>query len=180
MCGRVVQVTGPLQVAVLGGLEVPDTRFANVPPRYNAAPSQELWAIRQNHDTGECSLDSLGWGLVPYWSKAKPKPPPINAKSESVAKLPMFRDAYRRRRCIMPVDLFFEWKAIKGAKAKQPYAIGMTDGSAFGLAVLWENWRDRQRRVDQNLCDRHDGRQRAGGRDPRPHAGHPPARGRKK
>ena len=54
----------------------------------------------------------------------------------------MFRDAYRRRRCIMPVDLFFEWKAIKGAKAKQPYAIGMRDGSAFGLAGLWENWKD--------------------------------------
>src|SRR4051794_38354240 len=54
----------------------------------------------------------------------------------------MFRDAYRRRRCIMPVDLFFEWKAIKGARAKQPYAIGMKDGSAFGLAGLWENWKD--------------------------------------
>src|SRR6478672_1373077 len=90
MCGRVVQVTGPLQVAVLGGLEVPDTRFANVPPRYNAAPSQELWAIRQNHDTGERSLDLLRWGLVPYWSKAKPKPPPINAKSETVPRCPCF------------------------------------------------------------------------------------------
>src|SRR3954447_847688 len=117
MCGRVVQVTGPLQVAVLCGLDVPDTRFANVPPRYNAAPSQELWAIRQNHETSERSLD-----LVPYWSKAKPKPPPINAKSETVQKVTMFWDAYRRRRCIMPVDLFFEWKAIKGARAKQPYA----------------------------------------------------------
>ena len=121
---------------------MPDTRFANVPPRYNAAPSQELWAIRQNHDTGERSLDLLRRGLIPYWSKARPKPPPINAKSETVQKLPMFRDAYRRRRCIMRVDLFFEWKAIRGAKAKQPYAIGMKDGSAFGLAGLWENWKD--------------------------------------
>ena len=62
MCGRIVQVTGPLQVAILCGLDVPDTRFANVPHRYNAAPSQELWAIRQNHDTGERSLDLLRWG----------------------------------------------------------------------------------------------------------------------
>jgi putative SOS response-associated peptidase YedK len=54
----------------------------------------------------------------------------------------MFRDAYTRRRCIMPVDLFFEWKAIKGEKVKQPYAIGMKDGSPFGLAGLWENWKD--------------------------------------
>ena len=80
--------------------------------------------------------------MVPYWCKAKPKPPPINAKSETVHKLPMFRDAYRRRRCIMPVDLFFEWKAIRGARVKQPYAIGMKDGSGFGLAGLWENWKD--------------------------------------
>ena len=54
----------------------------------------------------------------------------------------MFRDAYRRRRCIMPVDLFFEWKAIKGERAKQRYAIGMKDGSGFGLAGIWENWQD--------------------------------------
>jgi|1186.fasta_scaffold495885_1 putative SOS response-associated peptidase YedK len=142
MCGRVVQARGPLQVAIVCGLDVPDTRFANVPPRYNAAPSQELWAIRQNNDTGQRSLDLLKWGLIPYWSKQKPKPPPINAKAETVHKLPMFRDAYKRRRCIMPVDLFFEWKAIKGERAKQPYAIGMKDGSTFGLAGVWENWND--------------------------------------
>ena len=142
MCGRVVQAKGPLQVAIQCGLEVPDTRFANVPPRYNAAPSQELRAIRQNNDTGQRSLDLLTWGLTPHWSKQKPKPPPINAKAETVHKLPMFRDAYAKRRCLMPIDLFFEWKAIKGERAKQPYAIGMKDGSAFGLAGIWENWKD--------------------------------------
>ena len=105
MCGRVVQARGPLQVAIVCGLDVPDTRFANVPPRYNAAPSQELWAIRQNNDTGQRSLDLLTWGLILHWSKEKPKPPPINAKAETVHKLPMFRDAYAKRRCIMPIDL---------------------------------------------------------------------------
>ena len=64
---------------------------------------------------------------------------PINAKCETVRTLPTFRDAYRRRRCILPVDGFFEWKAIKGQKAKQPYAIAMKDGSPFGLGGLWEN-----------------------------------------
>ena len=59
-----------------------------------------------------------------------------------MAKLPTFRDAYRQRRCIVPVDGFFEWKAIKGQKAKQPYAIAMKDGSPFGLGGLWENWKD--------------------------------------
>jgi putative SOS response-associated peptidase YedK len=58
-----------------------------------------------------------------------------------VWNLPTFREAYRKRRCIVPVDGFFEWKAIKGARAKQPYAIAMKDGSPFGIAGLWENWR---------------------------------------
>jgi SOS response associated peptidase (SRAP) len=56
--------------------------------------------------------------------------------------LPTFREAYRKRRCIVPVDGFFEWKAIKGQKAKQPYAIAMKDGTPFGIAGIWENWKD--------------------------------------
>jgi putative SOS response-associated peptidase YedK len=59
-----------------------------------------------------------------------------------VRDLPTFRDAYRRRRCIVPVDGFFEWKAIKGQKAKQPYAIAMKDGAPFGIAGIWENWKE--------------------------------------
>jgi putative SOS response-associated peptidase YedK len=67
---------------------------------------------------------------------------PINAKCETVGTLPTFRDAYRLRRCILPVDGFYEWKAIKGQRAKQPYAIAMKDGAPFGIAGLWENWKD--------------------------------------
>jgi putative SOS response-associated peptidase YedK len=59
-----------------------------------------------------------------------------------VARLPMFREAYARRRGILPVDGFFEWKAIKGLKAKQPFAIAMRDGSPLGIAGIWENWKD--------------------------------------
>jgi putative SOS response-associated peptidase YedK len=66
---------------------------------------------------------------------------PINAKAEAVASLPSFRDAYRRRRCILPIDNFFEWRAIKGAKVKQPYAIGMKSGGPFALAAICEKWR---------------------------------------
>lgn len=61
-------------------------------------------------------------------------------QAETVAALPSFRDAYRRRRCLLPVDNFFEWKAIKGARAKQPYAIAMKSGELFALAAIWENW----------------------------------------
>jgi putative SOS response-associated peptidase YedK len=143
VCGRVIQSSGPLRLAIVEGLDVSDSRLGNVPRRYNAAPSQELLAIRENHKTGERSLDLLKWGLIPHWcSDSRGGRKPINAKAESVSSLPTFRDAYALRRCIVPVDGFFEWRAIRGAGRKQPYAIAMKDGSPFGLAGLWENWRN--------------------------------------
>lgn len=143
MCGRIIQSSKPLRLAIVEGLDVSDSRMANVRPRYNAAPSQELLVIRQNHKTGERSLDLIKWGLIPHGCQDPGGGrQPINAKAETVATLPMFRDAYAQRRCIVPVDGFFEWQAIKGARAKQPYAIVMKDGAPFGLAGFWENWRN--------------------------------------
>jgi putative SOS response-associated peptidase YedK len=143
MCGRVIQSSGPLRLAIVEGLDVSAGRLGNVPRRYNAAPSQELLVIRQNHKTGERSLDLLKWALIPHWcSDSRGGRRPINAKAESVSRLPTFRDAYAERRCIVPVDGFFEWRAIRGAGRKQPYAIAMKDGSPFGLAGLWENWKN--------------------------------------
>jgi len=143
MCGRVIQSSGPLKYGIVEGMDMRDTRVHNYPPRWNAAPSQDLLVIRRNHDTGVMSLDALRWGLIPYWCKdPKGGRKPINARRETVHTSPMFKDAYRRRRCIVPVDGFFEWKAIKGQRAKQPYAIAMKDGSPFGLGGLWENWKD--------------------------------------
>src|SRR4051794_1698731 len=91
MCGRVIQASPPDQLGlkIIDALDPRDNRvtrdpFGNVPPRYNGAPSQQLWVIRQNPQTGERSLDLLRWGLIPYWCKDKPKPPPINAKAETV------------------------------------------------------------------------------------------------
>ena len=143
MCGRVIQSSGPLRLAIVEGLDVSVSRMGNVRPRYNGAPGQELLVVRENHKTGERSLNLIKWGLIPHWCK-DPKGGrwPINAKAESVSRLLTFRDAYAQRRCIVPVDGFFEWRATKGARAKQPYAIAMKDGSPFGLAGLWENWRN--------------------------------------
>jgi putative SOS response-associated peptidase YedK len=143
MCGRVIQSSGLLRLAIVDGMSVRDSRLTNHSPRYNAAPSQDLLVIRRNRNTGEVSLDPLRWGLIPY-SCQDPKGgrKPINAKAETVASLPTFREAYARRRCILPVDGFFEWKAIKGTNAKQPFAIAMRDGSPFGIAGTWENWKD--------------------------------------
>ncbi len=143
MCGRVIQSSELLRYAIVEGMNVRDTRMHNYPPRWNAAPSQDLLVIRRNHQTGEVSLEPLRWGLIPCWCEdPNGGRKPINAKCETVHNLPTFRDTYRRRRCIIPVDGFFEWKAIKGQKAKQPYAIAMKDGSPFGLGEIWENWKD--------------------------------------
>jgi putative SOS response-associated peptidase YedK len=110
----VIQSSGPLRYA--DGMNVRDSRVHNYPPRWNAAPSQKLLVIRRNHKTGEMALDPLRWGLIPYWcNDPAGGRRPINAKCETVAVLPTFRDAYRHRRCIVPVDGFFEWKAIKEA-----------------------------------------------------------------
>ena len=113
------------------GMSVRHSRVHDYPPRWNAAPSQELLVIRRNHKTGEVSLDPLRWGLIPYWCQDPTGGRrPINAKYETVWKLPTFHEAYRKRRCIVPVDGFFEWRAIMGQKAKQPYAIAMKDGAS--------------------------------------------------
>lgn len=168
MCGRVIQSSGAVRYGILAGLDPRDTRVHNYPPRWNAAPSQELLVIRRNHETGAISIDPLRWGLIPHWcSDPKGGRKPINAKCETVRDLPSFREAYRRRRCIVPVDGFFEWQAIKGQKAKQPYAIAMKDGAPFGLAGVWENWKDpASGEWGAHLRDHHDGRQRAGRRHP--------------
>jgi len=141
MCGRAIQSSEPLRYAIVDGLDVRDSRLSNYRRRWNGAPSQELLVIRENHKTGERSLDLLRWGLIPYWRQDPTGGrKPINAKSETVARLPMFREAYQKRRCILPVDGFYEWRATK--QGKQPYAIAMKDRSPFGIAALWENWQD--------------------------------------
>jgi putative SOS response-associated peptidase YedK len=110
MCGRVVQASEPLRYAFVDGLAVPDSRTK--PPSYNVAPSQELYVIRENQETGERTLDLLRWGLVPHGCKDPTGGrKPINARAESV---PTFRAAYAKRRCIVPVESFFEWRALGG------------------------------------------------------------------
>ena len=130
-------------MAIVDGLEVRDSRVHNYPRRWNGAPSQELLVIRRNHHTGEISLDPLRWGLIPHFcDEPKGGRKPINAKCETAASLPTFREAYRSRRCILPVDGFFEWRSIRGQKAKQPYSIAMKSGEPFGIGGIWENWKD--------------------------------------
>ena len=142
MCGRITQKSNPHGLGLKIVNLVEPLYADNTPPRYNGAPGQDHWVIRQNPKTGERNLDRLWWGLIPYWVKeANGGRKPINAKAETIVSLPSFRDAYKRRRCLLPIDNFFEWRAIKGEKAKQPFAIGMKSGEPFALAAIWENWK---------------------------------------
>ena len=138
MCGRITQKSNPRVLGLKIATLIEPLQAA---PRYNGSPGQDHWVIRQHPETGVRTLDRLWWGLIPYWVKDDNGGcKPINAKAETAASLPSFREAYRRRRCLLPIDNFFEWKAIKGAKAKQPFAIGMKSGEPFALAAIWENW----------------------------------------
>ena len=143
MCGRIVQSSGVLQLSIVEDLGVPDSGLLSLPARYNGAPSQDLLVIRENHQTGRRSIDTLRWGLVPHGCMdPSGGRKPINAKAETVARLATFRDAYARRRCIIPVDGFYEWQATK--RGKQPYAVAMANGEPFALGGIWENWRSQR------------------------------------
>jgi putative SOS response-associated peptidase YedK len=136
MCGRYLLTTPSEALARLFSfIERP-----NLPPRYNIAPTQDAPVVRQRRDPpGERSLQTLRWGLVPPWSEG-PKfgSPLINARAESLAEKASFRTAFRRRRCLVPADGFYEWR---GAGAdKEPYLITRSDGAPFAFAGLWERW----------------------------------------
>jgi putative SOS response-associated peptidase YedK len=88
---------------------------------------------------GARALDLLRWGLVPHWAKAIPNPPLINARAETIADKPSFRQALLKRRCVIPADAFYEWRA--GSQPKQPYAIRSSAGGMLCFAGIWENWR---------------------------------------
>jgi putative SOS response-associated peptidase YedK len=117
-----------------------DSYFA---PSYNIAPQTMQPVVVQNIDTGQRELTVMRWGLVPFWSKdSKASFNTINARAETVATSAAFREAFKRRRCLVPADWFYEWQKID-TKTKQPYAIGLKDGSLFAFAGLWETWKEK-------------------------------------
>src|SRR5579863_5430253 len=138
MCGRFVQKTPLGEIRVLFETANP---VPNAPPRYNAAPTDNLAVVRFNPQTRARSLDLLRWGLVPLWAKDLAFGPKcINARSETVAGNKIFRDAFERRRCLVPADGFYEWQKRDGKT--QPYAIVPQEGAIFAFAGLWERWKN--------------------------------------
>ena len=146
MCGRFTSLLSPELITAireLFGVPVPDS----VEPRYNIAPSQQVWVVRQEGDHNR--FDLMKWGLIPSWAKdPKIGSKMINARSETVQEKPSFRHAIKFRRCIIPAAGFYEW--MHTGDKKQPYYIRMADGSPMLLAGLWEQWK---RLGEQNLLE---------------------------
>ena len=111
----------------------------NIVPRYNIAPTQPVLVIRQDPGSGERVDDLMLWGLIPSWAKdVAIGHKLINARSETAAEKPSFRTALRRRRCLIPVSGYYEWKTF--VKRKQPYLIRVQDAPLMAIAGLWEVW----------------------------------------
>ena len=107
-------------------------------PRYNVAPSQPILAVREQ-ESGERELIPLRWGLIPSWANdSQIGYRTINARAETVAEKPAFRHAFKKQRCLIPADGFYEWKPEKAGK--QPYFIHRRDHQPLGFAGLWEHW----------------------------------------
>lgn len=143
MCGRYYRRSDKQRIAEAFKLgRLPDGFV--LPPDFNVAPSTSQPVIRANRETGERELEMMRWGLVPYFAKSPAEFKgfsTINAKAETVATNPTWRTPFRKRRCLVPADGFYEWKRIT-AKEKQPYAFGMATEQPFAFAGLWDAWKE--------------------------------------
>ena len=141
MCGRFNLHTPIHQWAQLFLPELdPEDAPLDDPPRYNIAPTQFIAAIREDEDKRR-ELVMLRWGLVPFWAKdIKIGSRSINARSETAATKPMFRSSFEKRRCLIPVDGFYEWE--RKAKGKLPHYIYAADNKPLPVAGLWSSWND--------------------------------------
>jgi len=137
MCGRYALHAHPQVIALQFGL----SKAPEFAARYNIAPTSDVLIVRAAKDVREAAR--VRWGLVPRWAKD----PAIgarlnNARAETVAQKPSFRDAYRKRRCLIPASGFYEWRAEHGRK--QPYYVTPAQGELFAFAGLWEAWNELQ------------------------------------
>lgn len=134
MCGRFAFYSPSEATAALFGA----SSSTEVVPRYNIAPTQFIAAVRTDA-RGASELAMLRWGLVPFWAKDPSiGNRMINARAETVAEKPSFRSAYKKRRCLILADGFYEWR--KEGDGKTPYFISLADESPFAFAGLWEHW----------------------------------------
>jgi putative SOS response-associated peptidase YedK len=147
MCGRFRLSKTDKEVMKQFGVEI-DPDYS---PRYNISPSQQVRVMKLADDSGAARSATVAmqmhiqrWGLVPHWAKdVKIGYKMINARSETILEKPSFRTAFKKRRCLIPADGFYEWKkdGDSNSKAKQPFHFGMKDDSLFAFAGIWEQWK---------------------------------------
>jgi putative SOS response-associated peptidase YedK len=136
MCGRFTQQRPASELAEIFGAEP----LADDPgDHYNVAPTDEASVVVQREDRR--AITAYRWGLIPHWATdAKVGSRMFNARSETITTSPAFRDAFARKRCLVPVDSFYEWK--REGTVRQPYRVVRRDGMPLALAGLWAGWRD--------------------------------------
>jgi putative SOS response-associated peptidase YedK len=136
MCGRFTQERPASELAEIFGAEP----LVDVPGgKYNVAPTDEAMVVVQRDDRR--AITAYRWGLIPHWAtEAKVASRMFNARAETLISSPAFREAFRRRRCLVPVDSFYEWK--REGTIRQPYRVIRDDGRPLALAGLWAGWHD--------------------------------------
>jgi putative SOS response-associated peptidase YedK len=139
VCGRFLSLSDPEQLAER--FAVDEVRATSLGQRYNVAPTLEVYAVIERE--ARRRLGTLRWGFVPYWVRElKGARQPINARIETVATSKMFAEAFRRRRCLLPADGFYEWQDRGEGRPKQPYLLADPDGEPLAFAGIWTVWRD--------------------------------------
>ena len=138
MCGRFASTLPPDRIREIFRTvgSIPNHR-----PSWNVAPTQTAMVVRRHPESGERRLDALAWGLIPSFTRdPKGGRKPVNARAETIATTSMFRGAYEARRCIVPMDAFYEWETTP--TGKQPWVFARADEMPLAMAGLWEGWRD--------------------------------------
>jgi putative SOS response-associated peptidase YedK len=139
MCGRARLSSDVSEIKVAFRIP-PERPTPNFAASWNVAPTDPLPVVCYDATDHQRSLEVMRWGLIPFWAKDdKIGFSTINARAEEVDTKPAFREPFRQRRCLVPVENFYEWK--KTAKGKQPYAVGLKGGGLMALAGLWDTWR---------------------------------------
>ena len=146
MCGRFALKAKPEELIRIFGLD----ECVDLKPRYNIPPGTDIAAIRLSPE-GKRVLHLLRWGLVPHWAKDPSIGSKLNnARGETIAEKSSFRDAFKRRRCLIPADGFYEWQAQ--GKVKQPFYISLKSGEPLAMAGLWESWKSPDGEVLRTCC----------------------------
>jgi putative SOS response-associated peptidase YedK len=135
MCGRYASFLPAEALMRIFGTVNP---LPNLEPTWNMAPTLDAPVVRLSKD-GERHLDTLKWGLIPYFTKdLKKARKPINARSETIAKSGMFREAFAKRRCLVPAPVYYEWR--DDPEGKTPFAVARVDGEPVAFGGIWEVW----------------------------------------